>query len=124
MSKRYESWEEWLDAMRRAISMGMDLTDNPDELRELNYLDQRLMRLVRREPPPREPSEPMQQSLVEDTIEAYHGRPCEACGAPIVWTAGANGGSVPRDVLADGTLGPSHFKTCTDPGRFSKRSKR
>lgn len=37
---------------------------------------------------------------------------CRLCGKPIQWTLAADGRLMPFDVLEDGGIGESHFKTC------------
>jgi predicted RNA-binding protein with PUA-like domain len=59
---------------------------------------------------------------------------CQACGKEIVFLRTENGKIVPVDKEttdpADEYYDPrerghvSHFKTCTDPGRFSRKAKR
>lgn len=65
-------------------------------------------------------------------------RDCEACGIPIAFAVGPQGRYIPLDMAAPcyelylGAEGErrcreaphvhvSHFKTCSDPGRFSRR---
>lgn len=51
---------------------------------------------------------------------------CEECGEAMVMLPNANGGWTPvdADTYTDGEVHVSHFKTCTNPDRFSGSRKR
>lgn len=52
------------------------------------------------------------------TIEVSH---CRSCGAAIWWGETRTGKLCPFDIVNDEPTQESHFKTCTDAQRWSKK---
>jgi hypothetical protein len=121
--------DEWIESMQRGITIGLALEDAGGSWsRDLNYIDLALQKLKRQTmtmpgdaPTDSDPEPPLQETLIGESALTYSGRPCAACGMPIVWKPDSK---VPFDVRGDGTLGGSHFATCSDPKRFSSKAKR
>ncbi len=82
----------------------------------------------------------MSGGLDLEALKERNGRPCEACGAPLLFVRGPRGRFIPLDAsparqvyrvqldLAGEPIAEpveaffvSHFSTCPEPGRFSRR---
>jgi hypothetical protein len=63
--------------------------------------------------------------MSEAQITAYGPTiPCRSCGQPIAFGWTAAGKKCPYDVVDGKVTMTSHFATCTDPQRWSRKGKR